>query len=79
MLSAGLIRAGACHSRLFPMPIQRTESWILGLGEIRLNSGAQYGTNLPPLHRLLQVARLQDLRATGRDVTGTQPGPVILG
>lgn len=81
--SAGLIRAGACHSRLLPMPIPRTESWILRLREIRLDSGAQYGTNLPPLHGLLQVARLQDFQPqVGMSLTvshNTQSAPVILG
>lgn len=58
--SAGLIRAGVCHSRLLPTPILRTERWVLRAGgEIRLNTGAQCGTNPPPAHRLLQVARLQ--------------------
>lgn len=40
--------------------------------EIRPSSGAQYVTNLPPLHRLLQVAWLQ-FSATGSVVTDSEP------
>lgn len=74
--SAGLIRAGTCHSRLFPVPIRRIESWILRPGEIRFISGAQYGTNLAPLHRLRQVASTGMLQTMSRS---TRPGPVIPG
>ena len=62
--SAGLIRVGACHSRLFPYAILRTERWILRLKEIRLFSVARYGTNLPPL---------MHFQPKGRDVSDSEP------
>lgn len=70
--SAGLIRAGACHSRLLPMPILRTEPWILRLGRDKAQlrgsvwykpaTGAQAATG----------SKAAGFSATGRDVTDSE-------
>ncbi len=50
-------------------------------GEIRLNSGAQYGTNLPPMHELLQVVMLQGFfqPQVGLLLTASHNTPLIPG